>query len=60
MANDIQAINSGVPLNQRGVVTVSTPGTGYQTYDERALNRPEIGDIENKYDQRFDDPTYYG
>lgn len=59
MANDIQAAVSGVVV-KNGTVVVSTTVTGeYSTLDTVVKNSPTISDIENKYDNRFDDITYY-
>lgn len=59
MANDIQAAISGVVV-KNGTVVVSTTFTGeYSTLDTYVKNTPTINDIENKYDNRFDDPRYY-
>lgn len=59
MANDIQAAVSGVVV-KNGTVVVSTTFTGeYSTIDTYVKNIPTIADIENKYDDRFDDPRYY-
>lgn len=59
MTNDIQtAINSNPVKN--GTVVVSTTTTGkYSTLDTYVKNTPIISDIENKYDNKFDDITYY-
>jgi hypothetical protein len=59
MANDIQAAVSGVVV-KNGTVVVGTTFTGeYSTLDTVVKNNPTISDIENKYDNRFDDITYY-
>ena len=59
MANDIQAAVSGVVV-KNGTAVVSTTFTGqYSTLDTYVKNTPTISDIENKYDNRFDDITYY-
>jgi hypothetical protein len=59
MANDIQAAISGVVV-KNGTVVVSTTVTGeYSTLNTVVKNTPTISDIENKYDNRFDDITYY-
>lgn len=59
MANDIQAAVSGVVV-KNGTVIVSTTFTGeYSTLDTYVKNTPTISDIENKYDDRFDDISYY-
>jgi hypothetical protein len=59
MANDIQAAVSGVVV-KNGTAVVSATVTGeYSTLDTYVQNYPTIADIENKYDDRFDDPRYY-
>ena len=59
MANDIQAAVSGVVV-KNGTAIVSTTFTGeYSTLDTYVKNTPTISDIENKYDDRFDDISYY-
>jgi len=59
MANDIQASITSNPV-KNGTVVVSTTFTGeYSTLDTVVKNSPTISDIENKYDNRFDDITYY-
>lgn len=59
MANDIQAAISGVVVkNGTSVVTCSWTGE-YSTLNTAVLNTPTIADIENKYDNRFEDVTYY-
>ena len=59
MANDIQAAVSGVVV-KNGTAVVSTTFTGeYSTLDTYVKNTPTIADIENKYDDRFDDISYY-
>lgn len=59
MANDIQAAISGVVVkNGTSVVTCSWTGE-YSVLNTAVLNTPTIADIENKYDNRFDDVTYY-
>lgn len=59
MANDIQAAVSGVVV-KNGTAIVSTTFTGeYSTLDTYVKNTPTISDIENKYDNKFDDITYY-
>lgn len=59
MANDIRAAVSGVVV-KNGTVVVGATFTGeYSTLDTVVKNSPTISDIENKYDDRFDDITYY-
>lgn len=58
MANDIQAAISGVVVKNGTAVVLVSP-TGIQTINNYVKNSPTIADIENKYDNRFDDKTYY-
>jgi hypothetical protein len=59
MANDIQKSISANPI-KNGTVLVSCTFTGeYSNSDTSVKNTPAIGDIEDKYDNRFDDPSYY-
>lgn len=59
MANDIQKAISANPI-KNGTSLVSCTLTGeYSTLETYVKNTPLISDIENKYDNRFDDPSYY-
>jgi hypothetical protein len=59
MANDINKAISANPL-KNGTSLVSCTMTGeYSVLDTYVKNTPTITDIENKYDDRFDDPSYY-
>lgn len=59
MANDIQKAISANPI-KNGTTLVSCTFTGeYSTLETYVKNKPSISDIENKYDNRFDDPSYY-
>jgi hypothetical protein len=59
MANDIQKSISANPI-KNGTVVVSCTFTGnYGLINSYVKNTPTITDIENKYDDRFDDPAYY-
>lgn len=59
MANDIsKAISANLIKN--GTVLVSCTRTGeYSVLNTSVKNTPAITDIENKYDNRFDEITYY-
>lgn len=60
MANDITLCITGQPIKHGTMVIASCPRTGYfDKKDTYVKNTPVIGDIENKYDNRFDDPSYY-
>jgi hypothetical protein len=59
MASDIQAAISGVVV-KNGTAIVSTTVTGqYSSINTYVKNSPTISNIESKYDERFDDPSYY-
>jgi hypothetical protein len=59
MANDINKVISA-NLIKNGTVLVSCTRTGeYSVLNTNVKNTPTITDIENKYDNRFDDPAYY-
>lgn len=58
MANDIaKSINDNNIKN--GTTVVSATTGKYITYNRYVKNTPIISDIESKYDNRFDDPSYY-
>jgi hypothetical protein len=59
MANDItKAISANVLKN--GTLLVSCTRTGeYSLSNTYVKNTPMLSDIESKYDNRFDDPSYY-
>lgn len=59
MANDIQAAVSGNPV-KNGTTVVTTTFTGeYSTLNTYVKNTPTITNIQSKYTDRFDDPSYY-
>lgn len=64
MANDIIKAISGNEI-KNGTMVVSCNVTGFPSspatiqYNKYVKNTPTITDIENKYDNRFDDPSYY-
>ena len=62
MTIDIQTCIATESINH-GSVVVSIQPTGTTSshiLDKNALHTPLIADIESKYDNRFDDPSYYG
>ncbi len=60
MANDIQkSVTSNVIKNGTIVVSTCAKNGNTQTIDSYVSNKPTISDIESKYDNRFDDPSYY-
>jgi hypothetical protein len=59
MANDIQVAVSGSPIKNGTSVVSCTNAGEYSTINTYVNNLPTIGQIESKYDTRFDDPRYY-
>jgi hypothetical protein len=60
MANDITLAKSGISIKHGTLVVAPSPFTNsFQYQNVNVYNKPVIGDIENKYDERFDDITYY-
>lgn len=60
MANDIQKSITANNIKNRTIVVSSCPRTGsIKTLDTYVTNNPTISEIESKYDNRFDDPSYY-
>lgn len=61
MANDIQLAKSG-NLIKNGTMVVQCKVTGptiKDVYNRYVSNIPTISDIDDKYDNRFDNPSYY-
>lgn len=61
MANDITKAISANPL-KNGTMLVQCKVTGFSVsdiYDTYVSNLPSITDIQSKYDDRFDNPSYY-
>ncbi len=59
MANDItKAISANELKNGTAVVTCSRVGE-YSVLNTYVKNTPTLAAIEAKYDNRFDDPSYY-
>jgi len=59
MANDIAKAISGNNIKNGSIVT-NTLFTGqYKTYNYYVKNTPTLTDIQAKYTDRFDDPSYY-
>lgn len=59
MANDIQLCIDGNPIKNGSSVVSCTRTGAYSLLNTYVQNTPTIGDIEAKFDQRFDDPSYY-
>ena len=60
MASDIGLAKNG-ELIKHGTLLISTSSVtnSFKTLDNNVYNKPVISDIENKYDEKFDDITYY-
>jgi hypothetical protein len=61
MANDIQVIVSGVAINNSQAICSTLP-TGETAKRLVRANDPvdlTIANIQSKFDDRFDDPSYY-
>lgn len=59
MANDITKAISANDI-KNGTTLVSCTLTGeYSLFNTYVKNTPTLAQIESKYDNRFDDPSYY-
>lgn len=61
MVNDIMLAINGQPI-KNGTLLVQCKRTGFTNkdlYNQYVLNTPTITNIEAKFDNRFDDPSYY-
>ena len=59
MADISEAISANDIKNGSIIVGVYPTASGVGIYNAYVKNTPAIADIETKYDNRFDDPTYY-
>lgn len=61
MANDIDLAIDTNPIKNGTMVLKSgfTQNNVIKTYDRYVKNTPIITDIQSKYDNRFDNPSYY-
>lgn len=59
MADIIEAISGNLVKNGTTIVGVYPTASGIGLYNNYVKNTLAIIDIENKYDDKFDDPTYY-
>jgi hypothetical protein len=59
MATDIELINTNNPIKNGTTVTTCSFSGKYNTINTYVNNKPPIADIESKYDELFDDITYY-
>lgn len=60
MAADITVAVSGSAIKNGTIVASAMPPGEKSILDTSVSNRPTIGEVELKYDNRFDDPLYYG
>ena len=59
MANDIALLKSELPI-KNGSAVVTCSRTGYASKSNTYVkNTPTITNIQSKFDNRFDDPSYY-
>ena len=60
MSNNIGLAKSGSSIKNGTVVLSASPFTNsFQYNNTNVYNKPIINDIESKYNDRFDDITYY-
>jgi hypothetical protein len=60
MSNDIGLSKNDQNIKHGTLVIATSPFTNsFQYQNVNVYNKPVIGDIENKYDNKFDDITYY-
>ena len=59
MANDISLAISGNLIKNGSTVVSCSPLGIYSLISHDAMNTPTIENIENKYDNKFDDSRYY-
>lgn len=58
--SDIANVQVGVTkINNGSIVAGCKPGGTFSKNDSDAYNKPVITDIQDKYVDRFDDPSYY-
>jgi hypothetical protein len=59
MATDIELAKSTNPIKNGTSITTCSFTGNYNTINTYVNNKPVIEDIEYKYDELFDDITYY-
>lgn len=59
MAIDIELANTNNPIKNGTTVTTCSFAGNFNTVNTYVNNKPIITDIESKYDEKFDDITYY-
>jgi hypothetical protein len=56
---DIKLIDTDTPIKNGSLVSSCTATGFYNTENTYVNNKPIITDIETKYSDKFDDPSYY-
>jgi hypothetical protein len=56
---DIKLIDTDAPIKNGSLVSSCTTTGFYNTENTYVNNKPIITDIETKYSDKFDDPSYY-
>lgn len=60
MSVDIKKIKTASPIKNGALIFSASPKSKYFVSNSKyATNYPQIDHIENKYNNRFDDPSYY-
>lgn len=59
MTNDIVLSKISENINNGTLLTSCQPTGQYSRSLSSVNNKPEISTVESKYDNRFDDPSYY-
>lgn len=59
MANDITTAISLNPIKNGTLISGCLLNGFFNTEDSYVLNKPILLDIQDRYDNRFDDPSYY-
>ena len=59
MANDVQLSISSKSIHNGSIVLTCSKTGKYSLNLSSSSNRPNIGSVSSKYDNRFDDPSYY-
>lgn len=60
MPADITVAVSGSVIKNGTIVASALPPGETAKLNTSVSNRPTIGEVETKYEERFDDPLYYG
>jgi hypothetical protein len=59
MANDITLSKSDQPIKNGTTIVSTTPTGEHSLLNTYAQNTPIISEIQSKYTDKFDDPSYY-